>query len=126
MPFNLLLFPILGGYYVIVRSEFFRYEQQRVDRQKLVFNSILAGIVLLCISWLLTALVTYCFPDKVDWMRDHYPLKQSYFGTAFCSFLLGVFLTEIRTSSIAARYLFLKVISLRNICSSCWKKRPAV
>lgn len=95
MPFNLLLFPIVGGYYVVVRSELYRYEQQRVDRQKLIFNSIFAGIVLLCISWVFTALVSYLFPDGVQWVRDHYPLNQEYFGTAFCSFLLGVVGTEI-------------------------------
>lgn len=95
MPFNLLLFPIIGGYYVLIRSELFRYEQQRVDTQKLILNSILVGIVLLGISWILTSVVRFVFPQVVDVVTDYYPIKVNYFGTAISSFLLGITLTEL-------------------------------
>lgn len=131
MPFNLLLFPILGGYYVVVRSEFYRYEQQRVDRQKLIFNSFFAGIVLLCLSWIFTGLVSHVLPNDVQWMRDHYPLKQKYFGTAFCSFLLGVFATEITNRFLDEDRRISRAIDhigneFERLCESCYRNTELV
>lgn len=131
MPFNLLLFPIVGGYYVVVRSEFYRYEQQRVDRQKLIFNSIFAGIVLLCISWTFTAFIFYIFPDAVQWVIDHYPLKQKYFGTAFCSFLLGVVGTEITNYFLNEEKRISKAIDhigneFERLCESCYRNTELI
>jgi len=94
MPFNLLLFPIIGGYYVLIRSELFRYRQQRVEFQKLITNSILVGVVLVFISWVFTRSITLLFPDFVKSVVAQYPMKVNYFGTAICSFLLAVGFTE--------------------------------
>jgi hypothetical protein len=41
MPFNLLLLPLIGGYYLLVTSRFTKYIHQRIDRQRLIFNSVL-------------------------------------------------------------------------------------
>jgi len=95
MPFNLLIFPIVGGYYILIRSELFRYRQQRVESQKLIFNSILIGIAMLFISWIVTSTLTYFAPSVVASIRSYYPLRALYFGTALCSFILSVVLTEI-------------------------------
>src|SRR5882672_6316563 len=95
MPFNLLIFPIVGGYYILIRSELFRYRQQRIESQKLIFNSILIGIAMLFISWIITSTLAYFAPSIVESIRSYYPLRALYFGTALCSFILSVVLTEI-------------------------------
>jgi hypothetical protein len=95
MPFNLLIFPIMGGYYILIRSERFRYRQQRVEAQKIILNSILAGIILMAISLLFTISLTRMFPDFVNSARSLYPLKLNFFGTSVCSFLIAVAITEV-------------------------------
>ncbi|GHM98756.1 hypothetical protein WSM22_02460 [Cytophagales bacterium WSM2-2] len=95
MPFNLLIFPIVGGYYILIRSELLRYRQQRVESQKLILNSILVGIGMLFVSWALTASLTRLAPSFVNEIRSYYPLQVQYFGTALCSFILSVVFTEV-------------------------------
>lgn len=95
MPFNLLIFPIVGGYYILIRSELVRYTQQRIERQKLIFNAILGGMFMLFVSWIITSITTHYFPCWVNSIRVHYPLKSDYFGTAVCSLVLSVGLTEL-------------------------------
>ena len=79
---------------MLICSELFRYRQQRGETQKFILNSILVGIVLLGISWIITSIIKNAFPCFVDRIIDYYPIKANYFGTAICSFLLGIFLTE--------------------------------
>ena len=38
MPFNLLLFPLVGGYYILIRFEYFRYIQYRLESQRININ----------------------------------------------------------------------------------------
>jgi hypothetical protein len=94
-PVNLLIFPIIGGYYILIRAELFRYRQQRLEPQKLIFNSFLAGIVLLIASWILTGIFSYFFPELVSSIRNFYPLQIPYFGTCVGSFFLSIFYTEV-------------------------------
>ena len=54
MPFNLLLLPLVGGYYLLVTSRFTKYIHQRIDRQRLIFNSVLVGIALIGLSIIVT------------------------------------------------------------------------
>ena len=46
MPWNLLLLNLVAGYYLLTRSHYFKFEQQRLDRQRLIFESILLGVAL--------------------------------------------------------------------------------
>ncbi len=94
MPFNLLLFPIVGGYYFLVRSNLFRFLHQRIDRQKLLFNSIIAGVFLLIAAFFVSASAIYLFPQLND-VKDYFPVKDNYSGTTVLSFFLGIFLAEI-------------------------------
>lgn len=79
MPFNLLLFPIVGGYYIITRLERFKYINQRLDRQMILFNSIIVGVALLVTSFVICALCTFWFPDQVYFLKHHSPIKQEFF-----------------------------------------------
>lgn len=131
MPFNLLIFPIVGGYYLLIRSEFFRYKQQRVDRQKLIFNSVLAGIVLLCISWVFTGVISSLRPEDVSWIRNHYPLKQQYFGTAFCSFLMAIIGTELTNILVSEDNQISRAIDsigneFERLCESCYRNTQLI
>ena len=47
------------------------------------------------ISWMVTTSLTNLIPSIVESKKSHYHFKALYFGTAVCSFLLSVGLTEI-------------------------------
>lgn len=95
MPFNLLIFPILGGYYLLIRSELFRYLHQRIDRQKLIFNSIIAGVGLLILAFILKTVWIFASPLTAGWCRDQVPIPLPYAGTTLLSFFLGIAFAEI-------------------------------
>lgn len=46
MPWNLLILPLVAGYYLLTRSYFFKFKQQRLEQQRLVFESIILGVIL--------------------------------------------------------------------------------
>lgn len=95
MPFNLLLLPLAGGYYLLVTSRFTKYIHQRIDRQRLIFNAVLAGIVLAGLSVVITQTVGYVRPEWVESIKHLFPLQLPYTGTAVLSLLLGVVLAHL-------------------------------
>ena len=95
MPFNLLLFPLVAGYYVLIRFRYFRYIQQRMDRQRLLFNSILLGILILVITILARIILEALFPKMIPALTGYLPLQTPYFGTTVFSLLISVALVEI-------------------------------
>src|SRR3569832_2078390 len=46
MPYNLLLFPLLGGFLFLHVNHFFRFHAQRMDGYRLLVESAIAGSVL--------------------------------------------------------------------------------
>lgn len=50
MPWNLLVLPLAAAYYILTRCDLLKYKQQRLDRQRLIFESVLLGSFLLAIS----------------------------------------------------------------------------
>ena len=85
-----MIFPLIGGYYIITRLEKYAYINQRLGDQAILFNSILMGIPLLIISLSLSGLFTIFFEDEVKLLKGFFPLKEKYVGTCFLSFILAV------------------------------------
>lgn len=56
MPFNLLLLPLLGGYFFIHRTYLFRFRSYGLDNYRLIFESAAVGILALMVSHALTRL----------------------------------------------------------------------
>jgi len=95
MPFNLLLFPLVGGYYFLIRFKHFKYLHQRLERQKLLFNSVIAGTILLSLSFFLTWVSFHLFPSRSNLIKENLPVNLPFFGTTLFSFILGVLFAEI-------------------------------
>ncbi len=95
MPFNLLLLPLVGGYYFLITCRLTKYIHQRIDRQKLVFNAVLAGILLLGLAIVFTKSAQYIFPDRISTLKEHVPLQLPYTGTAVFSLVLGIILPHL-------------------------------
>lgn len=95
MPFNLLLLPLVGGYYLLVTSRFTKYIHQRIDRQRLIFNSVLAGIALTGLAVAVTKTVEYLQPIWWEDAKSLVPLQLPYTGTAVLSLLFGLILPHL-------------------------------
>jgi hypothetical protein len=125
-PVNLLIFPIIGGYYILIKAELFRYRQQRLEPQKLIFNSFLGGIILMISSWIVTGIISYLFPSFTDQIRSLYPIKAEYFGTCVCSFLLAIIFTQISNFFVSKNKHVSKAIhkignEFERLCERCYR-----
>lgn len=90
MPYNLLIFPLVGGYYFITHVWFLKFYNQRIDRQRLIFNSILCGIFLFIMSFLIAGILSTWKPELVTFVKSFYPFEIDYLGTAIISLFIGV------------------------------------
>lgn len=95
MPFNLLIFPLAGGYYFFVRFHYFKYIQHRADSQRLLFNSVIAGIALLIVCYFLQVLAEIILPGCIHAMALWLPIQIPYFGISIFTFLFAIAVTEI-------------------------------
>lgn len=95
MPFDLLLFPLSGGYYIFMRFHYTRFLQQRLDRQRLLFNSIITGVILVILTYFLRIIVESIYPPIVSVLYSALPFHTPYFGTASFSLFFALFITEL-------------------------------
>lgn len=89
MPWNLLILPLIGGYVILSRSYRFRYKSLRLDRQRLLFDSIIIGAILLAATILLRSIIEWLDPALTGKIYRLFPVKSEYLGTAIVSFLLA-------------------------------------
>ncbi|WP_432713008.1 hypothetical protein [Pedobacter sp.] len=95
MPFNLLIFPLVGGYYILIRFALFRYVQYRLEIQRVLLNSAFAGIILLVCCFILRAIINIILPDFTAFISEHLPVRTPFFGTTSFSLIVAVIATEI-------------------------------
>lgn len=90
MPWNLLLLNLVAGYYLLTRSYYFKFEQQRLDRQRLIFESVLLGVALTITSYFLRIIFEYVSPEIFKAVYSEFPIKTPFVGTSFCTILLSI------------------------------------
>jgi hypothetical protein len=111
LPINLLIFPLVGGYYITTRCESAKYVSQRITSQAIFFNAVLVGILLMAISLALTTGATYFLNLQVEWVKSHlFPLKDEFFGTCLLSVLLAFCYTKYKNWRIQEAKFILRAI----------------
>jgi hypothetical protein len=90
VPWNLLILPLVGGYYIFTRCHYFKYIQQRLDRQRLIFDTIITGVVLLFITVILRSIVEWISIDFVDSLYSFLPVHSPFLGTACVAFFFAI------------------------------------
>lgn len=95
MPWNLLILPLVGGYYILTRCYIFKFHQQRLDRQRLIFESVLIGIALMVGTYLLRILFNLLASDLVSVIYSYSPFEQRYSLTSLFSVLFAICFTYI-------------------------------
>lgn len=73
MPYNLLILPICGGYLILIHTYIHKYNYQRLDPQKLLFSSILVGLLLIGITLFLRIGIFFAFEDFYNRIRNWVP-----------------------------------------------------
>jgi hypothetical protein len=94
MPWNFLILPLIAGYYILTRSYFFKFEQQRLDTQRLVFESVLLSVGITIITYIIRLFVESVFPGIITFLYQFIPIKAPYVGTAVFTLLIAVMLSE--------------------------------
>lgn len=94
MPWNLLILNLVAGYYLLTRSYYFKFEQQRLDRQRLIFESVLLGVALTITSYVLRIIFEYVSPGIFKAVYSEFPIKTPFVGTSFCTILLSIILAK--------------------------------
>lgn len=72
MPFNLWILPIISGYYLITTFVYLKYTYQRLTPQQLLLRSIIWGISLFVLVYLLRIIFTVFFPDVPDKIYSYF------------------------------------------------------
>ena len=87
VKFDLLLLPLIGGYIFLITSYFTKFYHQRLDRQRLIFNSVIAGILISIIGLYLNELLkTECFICLRKFFKFIIPLQYDGLTTVLTAF----------------------------------------
>lgn len=95
MPWNFLILPLIAGYYLLTRSYYFKFKQQRLDTQRLIFETILLGVGITIITYFTRAIIESVFPSWVPALYKFIPIHLPYTGTCIFTLLFSVSLTEL-------------------------------
>ena len=117
MPYNVLLIPLLGGYYILSNFEFFKYKYQRVSSQRLIFNSALAGIFVSFFSFLFRFGFEKVFPSCFNYLSrvvgQIFLGSPRYIWTMLVGLLIIIALTHF-SNWIISKISGLKGLPIRN------------
>lgn len=58
MPFNVLIVPLIAGFYLLTTSYRYRYRYQRTESRRLILNAAIAGLVIAAISLVVKFILT--------------------------------------------------------------------
>lgn len=115
MPTNLLLLPLIGGYWFLHVFHYTSFKSQRLDGYRLLVESALAGVVLAAVSRAVVTLANLSDHVRFAWF-DLAPSNIPFLGTATGSLLLG----------LVAPYLLNPILSWTHIMTIVDAKTKAI
>ncbi len=92
MPTNLLLLPLLGGYWFLHTFYYTRFRSQRLDGYRLLLESALVGAVFAALGWMIVRIVGLVPRALTFWGSIAPPIP--YLGTALVALAIG-FVTPV-------------------------------
>jgi len=98
VEFNILVIPLLGGYYFLSESYFYKFKYDRVSDQRLIFNSAIAGMLFLLLALLSNKLYEcICSLEESKSFASYFDLNLEYLGISILAFtyaFIGVHLPK--------------------------------
>ena len=93
MPYNLFIIPIITGYLILTNSSLFKYNSQRLTRVRILFESIVIGVLSLGFGFLIRSFVEilpFNVTTQIYKFLDVIPFRQpDYFWTLIFSCFLA-------------------------------------
>lgn len=90
MPWNLLILPLVAGYYLLTKCYLFKFHQQRLDRQRLIFESILLGIAIMGVTYTIREFFIAYLPDFASLIYSYSPFDIPYALTSFFTIVVSI------------------------------------
>ena len=94
MPYNLLLIPIVTGYYILTYSFLFKYNIQRLAQNKIIFESVSVALIIITLGFIIRAIIEAIFPELTKCLivkLKFFPIKKvNYFWTIIFSCLIAI------------------------------------
>lgn len=95
MPWNLLILPLVGGYYILTRCYVFKFHQQRLEKQRLIFETVLIGIALMAFTYSIRVVLDSTSSNLLNQIHRFSPFTQQYALTSLASLGFAVLSTEL-------------------------------
>lgn len=115
MPYNLLIFPLSAGYFILLNFVLLKYKYQRLSSQRILFNAIITGIFLLFFVFIFRTIIEAIFPQLIPdiiTQLNKTPIKKiDYLWTSVFSFLFAIIATIVINLFIIYCYGVSKPIS---------------
>jgi hypothetical protein len=94
MPYNLLLLPVIVGYFILIYSHYFKYNTQRLAQNRIIFESVSVALLILTVGIIIRALLEAVFPEFTPGLIEKlkfFPIKKvDYFWTIIFSCLIAI------------------------------------
>lgn len=107
---NLLILPLLAGYYALTNFYPLKYRQQRFDNQRLVFETVFCAATVTSLTYIVRVFCELLAPVEFDSLYRLIPLKEPFAGTSIGTLLLTVIVTELSNSFISERTSIIEAI----------------
>lgn len=108
MPYNLLLLPVIVGYFILIYSHYFKYNTQRLTQNRIIFESVAVALIILTFGFIIRAFIEFIFPEFTPWLiktLKFIPIKKvDYFWTIIFSCFISLLLVSISNTYLLWKF----------------------
>jgi hypothetical protein len=108
MPYNLLLLPVIVGYFILINSQYFKYNTQRLSQNRIVFESVSVALIIVSIGFLLRTIIECLFPcfvpNTIDSLKIVPIKKVDYLWTIIFSCVFSIVIVIITNFYLLWKY----------------------
>ncbi|SHN23952.1 hypothetical protein SAMN04488057_11312 [Cyclobacterium lianum] len=114
MPrFDLLLLPLLGGYWFLNLFYYTKYYHQRIERQRLIFNSSIVAVFISGIGFLLDSILEKYFFGIREFLGHLIPFDCNGFNQSLLIFGISPILAFLLNITLPKSFLFQLILKSR-------------
>lgn len=114
MPYNLLLLPVIIGYFILTFSHYFKYHTQRLTQNRILFESVAVALLIISSGIIVRTIVKLIFPQLeisiINFLQIVPIQKTDYLWTVVFSCLLSVVLLLLSNAFLLWKYKKSKLI----------------